>query len=559
MFNEPISIQTIDFLIPEILIAFAAIGIFLGGVFFNGRRLWIFLAAVAIVLAGGHIVDRLPVDANGSVTYVFKAVSFGSVGTDAFGFSVRMGSLAVGLLFVILSACRGRDLPTSEATGALLLVTCGLMLVGSAEELVMLFLGLEMISIPTYLLLFLGQRENGSDLSRHEATSKYFFLSVLSSAILLYGFSFLYGITGELHLDRITTALAEGNTAGPLPVLALLLIMGGLGFKIAAVPFHFYAPDVYQGTTNFNAGLLSVVPKIAGVVVLIRLVAAVLPADLAQVGWQLCLVLSVLTMTLGNVAALWQNNLRRMLAYSSIAHAGYMLIGLCVFLAARSLDSSVAAVEHPAGLVSLLVYLAVYVAATLGTFAAFVNLGDAEQTVDRVEQLAGLSKSRPLVAAAIAVFMFSLAGIPPLAGFWGKLGLFYSALSVNTPTDLAIAGLPMRTALMGLAIIGALNAAIAAGYYLRIIATMYFQAPMGSSIRATSAAGRSPAPAFVMGICMFLVVALGCRPGWLVQQSQNATSAALRVPSSSESADAIETATDTVETAYVEPTADMQR
>lgn len=529
--------NTIELLIPEILLAVTAIGIFLAGAFVEGRRVWSGAAIVGLLLAGAHLVYH---NAQGSLP---ADGSYGPVLADGFGLWARIGAVAVGLLFVFMAARGGDHAPSPETIGALLLVISGLMLVSCARELVMLFVGLELISIPTYLLLYLGResssRNSGEegDLGSQEATTKYFFLSVLSSAILLYGFSFLYGLTGHLHFDAIAESLAAGGVGGPLPVLALLLVMAGLGFKIAAVPFHFYAPDVYQGTTNLNAGLLSVVPKIAGVVVLVRLVAAVLPADLAQFGWQLCFVLAALTMTLGNVAALWQNNVRRLLAYSSIAHAGYMLIGLCVFLAARSIDQSVAPEEHLAGLASLLLYLAVYVTATLGTFAGLVHLGRDGEPVDRVEQLTGLGKTSPLVAAALAVFMFSLAGIPPLAGFWGKLGLFYSALSVDADTSLTIAGVPMRTALIALAVIGAVNAAIAAGYYLRIVSTMYFRSSTSVSTAINSAdRNRAPGAAFVMGACMLLVVALGCRPGWLIHQSRNAAKAALKAPSVSEPA-----------------------
>ena len=545
-----VNATTISLLIPEILLVVTALGIFLGGAFVSGRTVWSWAGMAGLLLAGGHLLyGNLPADGG-----------YGPVGADDFGLWIRGGAVVVGLLFVLMAARGGDGGPSAETVGAMLLVIAGLMLVSCARELIILFLALELISIPTYLLLYLGRSKGGRDqedrqnaglgeLGRHEAlgsygapgsyeaTSKYFFLSVLSSAVLLYGFSFLYGLTGHLHFDAIAKSLADGGTSGPLPVLALLLVMAGIGFKIAAVPFHFYAPDVYQGTTNLNAGLLSVVPKIAGMVVLVRLVAAVLPSDLAQVGWQLCLVLSVMTMTLGNVAALWQNNVRRLLAYSSIAHAGYMLIGLCVFLAARSVDGRVAPEEHLAGLASLLLYLAVYVTATLGTFAAIIHLGRADEPIDRVEQLTGLGKSRPLVAAALAVFMFSLAGIPPLAGFWGKLGLFYSALSVEAVTDLTVAGIPMRTALIALAVIGALNAAIAAGYYLRIVSTMYFRSTTSASPTLDlSNARRTPGAAFVMGVCMLLVVALGCRPGWLVQKSQNAARAALHAPHASETA-----------------------
>ena len=287
------------------------------------------------------------------------------------------------------------------------------MLVCSANDLVLLFVGLELISIPTYILLFIGRRDKPSG----EVTAKYFFLSILSSAILLYGFSFLYGVGESTVISTIAVRVGELSEGNLIATLALVLIFAGLAFKIAAVPFHFYAPDVYQGTSNANAGLLAVVPKVAGVVVLVRLVVAAMPG-LETTGWQLALAVAVITMTLGNVLALWQHNLRRMLAYSSIAHAGYLLIGLATGLAGTS------AGESTDGVGAMIFYLLLYVVATTGTFAALCFLSRREHEVDSLDELAGLSRTHPLVAALIAIFMFSLAGIPPLAGFLGKFTLF---------------------------------------------------------------------------------------------------------------------------------------
>jgi NADH-quinone oxidoreductase subunit N len=388
------------------------------------------------------------------------------------------------------------------------------MLVAAARDLITLFLGLELISIPTYVLLILGRRDAASE----EATVKYFFLSILSSALLLYGFSFLYGLAGSTRLDAIALRAAEGGGAFSgevLAMLALALVVGGLGFKLAIVPFHFYAPDVYQGTTNLNAGLLAVVPKLAGLAALVRLLAALLPA-VSGMGWLLCLILAMATMTLGNVVALWQVNIRRLLAYSSIAHAGYMLIGVAVWLAAQEFggDSTIFANVGQAGLGATWLYMVVYVVASLGTFAALVYLGSEGRHVDEVEQLSGLSRTRGPVAAAIAVFMFSLAGIPPLAGFWGKLGLFNSALTVAS-TQATFGGLSVRTWFLALAIVGVLNAAISAAYYLRVVAVMYFSAKesTGELSRGEGGGGAAWATAF----CAVTVFALGLFPGPLVQ------------------------------------------
>ncbi len=383
------------------------------------------------------------------------------------------------------------------------------MLAVTANDLVLLFVGLELVSIPTYVVLYLGRHGP----SAQEATVKYFFLSILSSALLLYGFSFLYGMAGSTQLDRIAAALSEQNiltgTASSLVPAALLLIVAGLGFRLTIVPFHFYAPDVYQGTSNANAGLLSTLPKFAGLLVLLRLILGAMPGT-ESLAWKLALALSMLTMTLGNIVALWQQNIRRLMAYSSIAHAGYILIGVAVGLA----QASVISTGQPAELVGLngigtaLFYLAVYTLATLGTFAALTYLGSDSQHIDDVDQLAGLSRSHPLVAAALAVFMFSLAGIPPLAGFWGKFTLFSGAIDLGAPVS------GERTDLerwfLALAIIGVVNAAIAAAYYLRVIKILFFD----EAVVPLPVVARQDriAPGLALAACAILLVAIGILP-----------------------------------------------
>jgi NADH-quinone oxidoreductase subunit N len=409
--------------------------------------------------------------------------------------------LGIGAMFALLAARPLASDGTSEYVGSLLLTIAGLMLVGGAGELVLLFVGLELISIPTYVLLYLGRH----DVECQESTVKYFFLSVLSSAILLYGFSFLYGVSGSTNLMAIQKSLGDAATLptgfAVLLRATLALIFAGLCFKIAAVPFQFYAPDVYQGTTYPNAALLSVVPKAAGLVALVRLLVAAMPG-MEPYSWRVVVVISVLTMTFGNVLALWQDNLRRLLAYSSIAHAGYLLIGLAVGLATGN-------AQGPLGGVGALgFYLVVYAAATIGTFAVLEHLGRAERRLEGVDELAGLGRTRPLAAALLAVFMFSLAGVPPLAGFWGKLLLFGSALNV-------VGAGGARWWFTGLAVVGVLNAAVAAAYYLRIVAVMYFRNPLGTP-RAEGGVGAWWAAV----ACALLVVAIGIYPGPLMSEAE---------------------------------------
>ena len=278
---------------------------------------------------------------------------------------------------------------TSEYVGSLLLTIAGLMLVAGAGDLVLLFVGLELISIPTYMLLYLGRRDAAvPGVDRQVLLPE---RARLGDSAVRVQFPLRRG-----RLDRVwppsgrrsATRRRCRRASRPSSKLALALIFAGLCFKIAAVPFHFYAPDVYQGTTHPNAALLSVVPKAAGLVALVRILVVAMPG-MEPYAWQIVLVVSVLTMTFGNVLALWQDNLRRLLAYSSIAHAGYMLIGLAVALATGNAPGAWN------GVAALAFYLAAYAAATIGAFAVLEHLGRPDRRLDGVDELAGLGRTRP--------------------------------------------------------------------------------------------------------------------------------------------------------------------
>lgn len=480
--------ESVVVLLPEIVLVAMAVAIYLGGAFSSSQTVWRWLALAAVVLAAVALA-------------AVPTAAAPTLQVDRLAQYVRWLALGVGLLFVLVTF-RPLSAPgTSEYVGSLLLVLAGTMLVATAANLILLFLGLELVSIPTYILLFLARRDTPS----REATAKYFFLSLLASALLLYGFSFVYGVTGSMEL-RPGALGAQAPALGPLAKIALVLILAGLGFRITAVPFHFYAPDVYQGTTHGNAGLLSIVPKIAGFVALLRLLILLvgLP-ELRQHAWMLVAALSIVTMSLGNVVALWQDNLRRLMAYSSIAHAGYLLIALAVFLAPGA--------NSPAvwdGLGALLFYLLVYAVATLGIFAALAALGEGDTQLDGIDELAGLGRSggwrRPALAWCLALLLFSLTGIPPLAGFWGKLAVFGSALGVGG------AGSAVRFWFLALAVIGVLNAAVAAAYYLRIIGVMFFRLPLAAPALRQGLGGAGWAAL----VCGVLVLGIGLGPGlWM--------------------------------------------
>lgn len=520
----PVDWKTITLLAPEVQLIAAASAVFVLGAFVRHRTWWAGCAVVTYLAAAIVLANQgWPWAADSALT--------GPVVSDPMSLGLRWLAILVGLAFTLVAARLADTDLASEFFGCLMLVAVGVMLTAAANDLVLLFLGLELISIPTYVLLFLGRRDRASG----EATMKYFYLSILSSALLLYGFSFVYGlgqttlIVGTPAAPGIREASAQlgSSPAGPLAPLAplaLVLVVAGLGFKLAIAPLQFYAPDVYQGTTNANAGLLAVAPKIAGVAGLVRLLVVALPAA-ADFAWQLALVLAVVTMTIGNVCALWQNNIRRLLAYSSIAHGGYLMIGLAA--AAATVAGAAAEPGYQGGLAAMLFYVVVYALATMGAFAALAYLGSARQEVNDVNELAGLAGSQPAIAGSLAVFMLSLAGLPPLAGFWGKLNLFTSAIQLATSD--AERNLPLWFSV--LAVVAALNAAIAAAYYLRIVAVMYFQPQTQSP-----AASGGPAARLATVLLAALVIFVGVLPGRLVSVAARAEKLLGRPASSNQAA-----------------------
>lgn len=490
--------STIGLLSSEIVLIGIAAFVFVAGAFYPRTPQWwpLFVLIVFAVLLGLYgtfdrsLADRLMRDCSGITVS-------GPLVVDLFGLLLRQFALVLGLLLTLLFWRREGDNLTSERCGLLVLIIVGVMLTARANDLVLLFLGLELVSIPTYVLLFLGRR----DRANAEAAAKYFFLSIFSSAILLYGFSFLYGLGGTTALAgsvSIHASLVGGSPSGAMLTLALVLVMAGLGFKIAAVPFHFYAPDVYQGTTNSNAALLAIVPKVAGFLALVRVYVSVVPADMVF-SWQLPLIVAVFTMTLGNVCALWQHNLRRLLAYSSIAHSGYLLIGVASSVADSSSN----------GIAAMIFYLFAYSLASFTTFAALTHLESPDRPLNQLDDLSGLGKSNPLVAAAMSVAMLSFAGIPILAGFWGKYGLFTSALHVAQSNDAA------HVWFVALAVVAAINAAIGAAYYLRVISTMFFQ-----DVRVTLPAQGGLGPFAAMLSAALLVLGIGLFPAVTMQRAQ---------------------------------------
>jgi NADH-quinone oxidoreductase subunit N len=551
---NPTSSFSFQVLAPEIALVAAALVAWLGAAFLGLRAGWLVaLAGIggAAVLAGGE-------PAAGAV------IASGGVVIDSFSLFNRWTVLVLGGLLALVQAgdlfpaalSRGPGLRrggTCEEAGTFLVMLAGLSLVGVAGDLVLLFAGLELVSIPTYILLGLKR----TDAHGQEAGLKYFFLSLVASAFFLYALVCLYGIGGSTNLAEIAARIraADVGIAGgvkPLLPAALGMALVGAAFRLAAVPMHFYAPDVYEGTSPGNAALLSTLPKVAGIVVLARVLAlGIAPEQAGQatggmavawldILWQLAAVLAAVTMTVGNVMALGQRSLRRLLACSSIAHAGYLLVGIAAAAAAAAaragqplgdvggLDTGW--VLRLGGMAATLFYLATYALATIGIFGAITYLGHRwpEWTADSgprppreeiatVDDLDGLASTNPVAAFAITAFLLSLAGIPPLPGFWGKLSLATASLAVDWNAPLVTGS--RRAWFVGLAVVLVINAAIAAAYYLRIIAAMYFK----SSKRGVQADG-GLAAGVAMLFCLVALVGVSLAPGGLVARTRTAGS-----------------------------------
>ncbi len=367
---------------------------------------------------------------------------------------VLLGALLVLLAFDLGRSRELKGLGLGEFHALVLAVTFACLLLAGANDLVMVYLALEMVSIPSYVLVAYLKRDPRSN----EAALKYLLFGAASSGAMLYGLSFVYGLAGTTSIPGVSAALAGGLPAASTFGLWLsaLLVFAGFGFKVAAVPFHFWCPDAYEGAPTPVAAFLSVVPKTAGFAVMLRFCYEALsvqrggPLALVEiVDWpQVLMWISVATMTLGNVAALTQTNMKRLLAYSSIAHAGYVMMG-------------VVAMSEDGGR-GVLVYLFTYVLMNLGAFGVVAAIHGADGTFD-LRDYAGLHRRQPLLALAMAVFLLSLMGLPPFVGFFGKFYVF-AAVIAHGPEYYWYAA------------VGAVNAAVAAYYYFRVMRAMVVDA-----------------------------------------------------------------------------------
>ena len=390
------------------------------------------------------------------------------------GFTVFFTLLfcAVAALSVLLSwdyAKRTR-LQQAEYYSLMLLSTLGMIVMAASNDLITIFLGLELMSIALYVLV--GFRHD--QLESNEAALKYFLLGAFASGFLLYGIALLYGATGTTQLARMAEFLSDTPLASnPMLILGGLMVLVGFGFKIAAAPFHMWTPDAYEGAPTSITAFMSAGAKAAGFAALLRLALTVLPGITAD--WHgLLAAIAVLTMTVGNVTALLQTNLKRMLAYSSIAHAGYLLVAVV----AGGTDGAAAA----------LFYLAVYSAMNLGAFGVLTRLGRDQEERVLISDLAGLGFRQPAIGLAMTFFMLSLGGIPPTAGFMGKVYVFSAAVN---------------TGHVPLVVIGVLNSVVSVFYYLRVTVAMYMQEPSGEPTPISWAPPAALAVVLTLGLTLW--------------------------------------------------------
>ena len=430
--------------LPELFMAVAIMALLMVGVFQPGgtadqdvrslRLIWA-LSIVVLVLALVLV----------AVLSGERVMAFGSLYvSDAFAVFCKILVLLGSVMTMTIS--RGflerQGMARFEYPILVVFATLGMMMMVSANDLISLYLGLEMQSLSLYVIAAFQRDDERST----EAGLKYFVLGALASGLLLYGSSLIYGFAGTTNFDQLAALFDYASEAGPGTgvIFGIVFIMAGLAFKVSAVPFHMWTPDVYEGAPTPVTAFFSVAPKIAALALFMRVMIGPF-GDLLQYWQQIVAFVSIASMILGALTAINQRNIKRLMAYSSIGHVGYALIGL--------------AVGDAAGIRGVLIYLAIYLVMNVGTFSCILCMRRDNRMVEGIDDLAGLSKSHPMLAAALAVFMFSMAGIPPLAGFFGKLYVFLAAIEAELYT---------------LAVIGVLTSVIAAFYYIRIIRVMYF-------------------------------------------------------------------------------------
>ena len=454
--------------LPEIILAVGAMALLMLGVYRTPRTETLIdaLSIILLVVAGIAVV-LLPEG---------KLITFGgSFVVDTFAHFLKVLAIAGSAAAILMSIDydRREGQQRFEYSVLIVLSTLGMLMLISAADLIALYLGLELMSLPLYVVA----ASHRNSLRSSEAGLKYFVLGALSSGMLLYGASLVYGFTGTVNFSGIAHSAAE---AGSGLIFGLVFLFAGFCFKVSAVPFHMWTPDVYEGAPTPVTAFFSAAPKVAGIAMFVRVAVMAFPGITTQ--WhEIVAFVSVASMLLGAFAAIGQRNIKRLMAYSSIGHMGFALIGL--------------AAGTSEGVQGVLVYMAIYVTMTLGTFAVILSMRRAGGMVESIDQLAGLARTHPAMAFAMAMLLFSMAGIPPLAGFFAKFYVFLAAI---------------KAGLYVLAVIGVLASVVGAYYYLAIIKAMYFDEP------AEGFVGMPAALKVVLGVCALFNIVFFIYPAPLV-------------------------------------------
>ncbi len=422
--------------LPEIFLAVGALALLMLGVFKSGGRDWI-ISEAAIVILGVALLSMFVESGDKAVVYD------GAFIDDAFGRFMKALALGGALISLLLSRefMARENIDFFEFPVLVLLATLGMLMLISAHNLIALYLGLELMSLALYVIAAFHR----NNVRASEAGLKYFVLGALSSGMLLYGSSLIYGFAGTVSFPGIAVAL-KGNVQIGV-IFGLVFVMAGLAFKMSVVPFHMWTPDVYEGAPTPVTAFFASAAKMAAVAVTVRIIVTAFPGIETQ--WrQIIVFMSILSMAIGAFAAIGQTNIKRLMAYSSIGHMGFALVGL--------------AAGTEKGVNGVLMYMAIYLVMTLGTFAAILSMRTGGRYVESIQDLAGLSRSRKGMAFFLSMMMLSLAGIPPLAGFFAKWYAFVAAIDAG---------------LYPLAVIGMLCSVVACFYYLRIVKIIYLDEP----------------------------------------------------------------------------------
>ncbi len=474
--------------LPEILVAAGALALLMLGVFLGDRS----TRAVSWLSVGLLLLAGVAVAAGGGVD---RETFFGAFVSDAFSAFAKMLILLGSVVAILLGADNNEREGQSRFEYPVLIVlsTLGMMMMVSASDLISLYLGLELQSLALYVLAAFRRDTERST----EAGLKYFVLGALSSGMLLYGVSLLYGFAGTTSFQGLAATLGTGEPAIGV-IFGIVFLATGLAFKVSAVPFHMWTPDVYEGAPTPVTTFFAIAPKVAAIALFVRVMMDPLGGMVDQ--WrQIIIFISIASMVLGAFAAINQTNIKRLMAYSSIGHVGYALVGL--------------AAGTDAGVRGVLIYMAIYIFMTAGAFAVILCMRQKDRAVEEIQDLAGLSRTRPMMAFAMGIFMFSLAGIPPLAGFFGKLYVFMAAID-------AARAVP---SLYTLAIIGVVTSVVGAYYYLRIVKLMYFDEPAESFDRDVGGAVNA-----VIGVSAVVTLFFFVYPAPLLSAAASAAAALIK-------------------------------